>query len=532
MFDKGVRFPIGKSVKLATTVSFLSTLIGVIGITLGAVSSHFNLGDGRNFFLFNRFGLTRADVIFISAVGFVFAFCIELFVVRRKILVDCKRALLDVLLMSQPFLFVAVFVLSLGVRLFIVWQAPPAMTSIDLTLYVSVGQLVTKGIDPYNYSDGIEEREKLRLENPIEFKRDEWNYYVSGNFPATTLYLGLIDKIHFGEIHLFHRLCYAIVDSFAALAIFVVCWRYWPRTPSDDLPSAVGSAGAPERRLYVAMLLGPVCPLFILWGTVTPEDKGMQTLLMAGALLCLLAAGNKLIDAVGVILLGLSIAFKALGVFLLPVYFSILNQRGNSKIPGIVAIAIAFLVVIATFVPFDLHFIDVMLGRLYSNSIPGEAAHQSPWVVVDTILPPIYSSALRYLWVGIWSAMLSGAYLFRRLDLFALCGNALFVFAVIFMSSGALDRMGIAILVSILMIGVQNPTDGSRLAIAQALIFCPLWIVKALNIAWQTTDFLCASATALFVLYYTFVVSNRLTINWQNRSPSECMPLAGFPVRR
>jgi hypothetical protein len=363
----------------------------------------------------------------------------------------------------------------------------------------------------------------LRVENPHEWVRDKsrWNYYMSANFPLTSLYLG--HKIHIGDVAQFHRLFYALVDSMAAFLVFLTCWRFWPRNRSDH---AVGPGattdGEAERRYYSAMLLGPVCPVFLLWGTLYSEDKGMQTLLMVGALLCLLLARTKFVEVVGAILLGMSVAFKALGFFLAPIYLKVLKQRHGSVVPAIVALLIALAVVVASFAPFSTHFANVMVGRLHAGAGAGGGAHHSPWLAVHAILPVFYTDMLRYATVAVSLALLGWAYFRDRLDPFAFWGSTLFVFSVVFIASGGLDRMGIAVLVSICMIGVQNPTDGERLAVGQAAIFASIWVAKALNFPPEGFDLANATATLVFVIYFAFVLAGRLQANWRKGVASEC----------
>jgi hypothetical protein len=88
-----------------------------------------------------------------------FAFSVELLVIKREFLVRTKRAFLHVVLASQRGLFLSAFVISLGLRLLLLLENQPSASQIDLSLYVSVGRLVAGGIDPYDYGDGIVERE-------------------------------------------------------------------------------------------------------------------------------------------------------------------------------------------------------------------------------------------------------------------------------------------------------------------------------------------------------------------------------------
>lgn len=505
--------------RLVTLVSSGFIVVGLGGSALALLSTHFGLGDRDQFFLFKSLGLTRASVLVFSIAALLLTFTIELFVLKRPFLVFAKETLQRRLLAcSDRKLFLLVFVLSLGTRLLVLFAVYSPTPQIDASIYISVGQLVAHGIDPYDYSDGLEEREKLQAENPIDWLRDggkeRWNYYVSGNLPLTSLYFGLIEKIHVGNIVLFHRLVYAVVDSIASLLIFILCWRHWPRT------NAVSGSKQSERRFYSAIALGSVSPLFVFWGTVFAEDKGLQTLFMVGTMLCLLS-GRKLNELLGAALLGMSIAFKALGIFLVPIYFTVLKQRYNKYKPGIAACLIAGLVVLVCFAPFSVNYAKVMAGRVYGNSGIG-AGHHSPWVAVELLLPAFYAAMLRYASVVLFAAVLSWSYLHRRLDSFTFWAGALFIFVALFLVSTGLDRVGIAVIVSICAIGVNNPSDGERLAIAQAIIFAPIWLIKALNFQVEGFELANAILALIFVLYFVQVLAKRLFANWRDGLPSEC----------
>ncbi len=521
--------------RLARLVSSGLIAASLGGIALGLLSSRLGLGDGEQFFLFKSLGLTRASVLVFSSAALLLAFSIELFVVKRQFLVFARQALRERLIgFSDRKLYVFIFVLSLGARLLLVLALNTPTAQLDASIYIDVGRLVAHGIDPYNYADGIDERKRIRAENPHDWLRDDkdrWNYYTSGNLPLTSLFFGLIDKVHVGDIVLSHRVIYAMADAIASLLIFILCWRCWPPRKANNAETKGAAIERTERRFYSALLLGPICPVFLFWGTVFAEDKGLQTLFMVGTLLCLLLGRNKLSEILGAALLGMSIAFKALGIFLVPIYFTVLKQRHAKYLPGIVACLIAFVLVLACFAPFSLNYAKVMAGRLSANS--GLAAgHHSPWVAVELLLPVFYAGMLRYVSVVLCAGVLGWSYFSRRIDTCAFWGSALFIFVVLFLSSTALDRVGIAVLVSICAIGVNNPSDGERLAIAQAIIFAPIWLVKALNLKDAGFELANAILALAFVLNFLLVLGERLYANWRDGRPSECGCFADFKSSR
>ncbi len=134
--------------------------------------------------------------------------------------------------------------------------------------------------------------------------------------------------------------------------------------------------------LNLIMILGAAAlsPTLLLWGSIVPEDKGLQTLFMLSAVW--LAKDEKWI--LSSVLLGISVAYKGLGVFISPVcLFFILGQpenifRLNSSQfkKGIIYILLSVFFAAIWFLPYMPDVLHMMQGRLSSN-FDVEPAHGS-----------------------------------------------------------------------------------------------------------------------------------------------------------
>src|SRR4051794_2624560 len=92
-------------------------------------------------------------------------------------------------------LAITVVLIAAG-RLSIIVSTPDRDSNIDLSVYREVGELVVNGVDPYDFSEQKELREKLK-HNGVgvqeESVTNNYDYYVSSNLPASTALYGLIE---------------------------------------------------------------------------------------------------------------------------------------------------------------------------------------------------------------------------------------------------------------------------------------------------------------------------------------------------
>jgi hypothetical protein len=262
-----------------------------------------------------------------------------------------------------------------------------------------------------------------------------------------------------------------------------------------------------------------------MWGDYMPEDKGMQTLLMIASCLCLFAERRVLSLFVGPILLGAALMFKALGIFLVPMYLFVIYQRYSSKVTCLSVAALTVFAAAVWLIPFGMSPASIMYGRLIASSGAAGVAHQVMWVFYENSLHLGDSALIRYLVVGALSLLLLVAFLMRRLDIFYLTAAALYIFTNMFLNSGSLDRMGIALLISISVMGISNPGDATRLAIVQAGLFGFIYLSAYLrNEAIIVTP---SEPAVMFILgvFFGLVVCRRVLTNFRQGVTGE------FPLR-
>jgi hypothetical protein len=187
--------------------------------------------------------------------------------------------------------------------LVIVYVTPGTDKSIDLCIYIDSGQLVSNGINPYDFNDGKELRNLLRTDNVaydewVSRTQEKWDTYACSNLPLSLLYYGAIDYFFTGDA-LAYRIVFSFADALLSSLIVLFLIRY------SGLKAGLFN-------LTFISLIGIFTPILLLWGSVIPEDKGIQILLM---LLAAIFSKEKNI-LLSAIFLGFSVAFKGLGVFI------------------------------------------------------------------------------------------------------------------------------------------------------------------------------------------------------------------------
>src|SRR5579872_2050976 len=279
-----------------------------------------------------------------------------------------------------------VFAVAFSVRLLLIGLTPHEDYYPDVEIYRASGELILQGVNPYDFSDKPAIRSALRQEAHTLFVREDqtrWNYYTSGNLPLNLLFFAAVSAI--SDTPRFHRYTYAFFDSVLAslVAWFVMrCWSIRPGYVSSMLRAGGLSASSALKveRLTIGVLLVGLSPLFLKAGVVYPEDKGIEVLLIVATIACWRSNKSFVSSWVAAILLGLSIAFKGLGVFLLPLFIDRLLL--GSKPQWLRSAIFAAVVVITTVVwlpPFWPGVVNMVTNRL---ALASSAApqHASIWV--------------------------------------------------------------------------------------------------------------------------------------------------------
>ncbi|MBX2959213.1 MAG: hypothetical protein KF732_04585 [Flavobacteriales bacterium] len=353
------------------------------------------------------------------------------------------QELIKILFSKRKILLILIFVFAFITRLYLIYNTPYQNESIDLNIYRDGGQLITNGINPYNYSDKIDIRNQLRLDS-IAFNvwicetQERWDFYASSNLPLSLLFYGLIDSISDGNSTIY-RIFFDIIDALLALVIALILLRFWKLNPSFI-------------NLILLLGAGALSPTLLLWGAIFPEDKGLQILLMLLAIL--LAIDRKWF--LSSIFLGCSIAFKGLGVFIIPLcLFFLINEnqkihKSNKKQFKLILLylSLTFFFSIIWFLPYMPEIFEMMKKRIEMN-LGSEVIpeHGSIWVIVMNIFPNKWEY-IKTFSIAIISILWGYAFLFRKVNIPALSLFILVLFVDILLLKGSMDRMNIGLIVS------------------------------------------------------------------------------------
>src|SRR6266699_5460666 len=122
---------------------------------------------------------------------------------------------------ERRFLLFAI-VCIIATRLTVIFMTPRTADFLDPRIYQGAGQTVLAGVNPYDFTDDPPLREKLRARMAAPgtevFTRtqESWNYYVSGNPPASTALYALFELAAHGS-----RVTWRILLILGDLALFL-----------------------------------------------------------------------------------------------------------------------------------------------------------------------------------------------------------------------------------------------------------------------------------------------------------------------
>jgi hypothetical protein len=326
------------------------------------------------------------------------------------------------------------------IRLAVILATPRTADFLDPRIYQGAGQTVLAGVNPYDYADQPALREALRAKMRMgpgvdDFTQSQasWDYYVSANLPASTALYAVFESLARGS-RFDWRLLFILGDIGIFLGLFALLKR---------LRGSV--TGAPDQ-------LGMLClavfnPVLILAGCAIPEDKQFQTALMLfGAALLLSPAATGVRRGLGIgLVLSLSVLFKLLGIFLLPLW-AVRAAREWPRFAIWTAIG-GLLPAAASFAAFGRHFVVAIADRGVMNSIRS-AEHASPWVLLPWLSGGGYVLA-KALAVAMFCAVLAILLAKRRIDLLNFCAGLCVAFVCLWLDKGAMNRMNIAILFAV-----------------------------------------------------------------------------------
>ncbi len=382
---------------------------------------------------------------------------------------------------------ICVLIISVAARVYFIYQTPHAVGWNDLCIYIDGGQLVVRGINPYDHSDGREERQRLQTDQLahsayVDSDQGLWDYYASSNLPLSLLFYGLVEKIADSDPTIW-RWVLAACDCLLSLVVAYYVVSLWP---------GFGKPG----NWIAALLLGALSPLLLAWGVVLPEDKGPQILLMLGALLASRSPRPSIRLYLAPVVLGLSIAFKGLGVFIAPLclYYAVRetarSEPRNWRLVAMQAsafVGLALLSCAICFAPFGTGVWRMMLARLQSN-LGTTVGHGSLWRYFHGLYPETWST-IRLWYLGTLALLMGYGCWRRRVAPETATALVLIGFTIVLLLYGSMDRMHIGILVSILLLGEVWPKYSGALvnyyAIGGLLILCNVFVALAQIPLWH-----------------------------------------------
>ncbi|UFS69744.1 hypothetical protein LPW11_17840 [Geomonas sp. RF6] len=346
--------------------------------------------------------------------------------------------------------------MSLDVRLYATAVTPGQDNHIDLGIYRNSGQLVVNHINPYDSSDGYEIRQKLRTNNDaynswVSETQERWNHYAGSNLPLTVLILGGIEDLWIvagfdGSGYAsatFYRYCFAVFDSILCVVIAMYILRFWEKRSLLFKLAAI---------LFTAVLN----PILLYQGSILPEEKGLQVAFMLLALYFARSEGKVARLILAGVFTGASIAYKGIGVFIVPLVFwyAVLNggEGGSGGIwsrtrcrDAITFAASVLSVLMLTCLPFLAGLTQMMSGRLSGNMDTKCVIHASIWRVFVDLLPHHWGY-LRSATIVVYLVAAGVILRCRRSHVEDAFAAVVLLFTNVMLLAGSLDRMNMGIL--------------------------------------------------------------------------------------
>jgi hypothetical protein len=354
-----------------------------------------------------------------------------------------------------------VFVVAFTVRGLAIKLTPRGDYYTDLEIYRASGDLILNGVNPYDFSDKVAIRSALRQQAHSPYVRDDqarWDYYTSGNLPMNLLFFAGVSGI--SDTPRFHRYTYAFFDSVLSVIVVWFVIRYWSQKPSALSTMLESHGTSPDRallaeRLVAGLLLAGVSPVLLNAGVAHPEDKGIEVLLVLAVIACWLSRNYHRWYWGGAVFLGLSIAFKGLGIFLAPMFVGrLLASPSRAWLKALGFALVVVFVAIVWIPPFWPGVADMVKHRLVLASAESPQ-HASIWVLPSLYLPSLWNY-LRFVAVFLVAGVALWGYLSKRIGVDLLCATLLLDFVVVWLINGGMDRQSIGIVPALLVLGTVS----------------------------------------------------------------------------
>ncbi|HLJ87704.1 MAG TPA: hypothetical protein VKZ53_12840 [Candidatus Angelobacter sp.] len=358
-------------------------------------------------------------------------------------------------------LLAIVFLCAFGLRVAAIKKTPRFDHHVDLEIYRSGGALVVNGVNPYDYSDNLALRASLHrgAQDPVLLGVDQarWDYYAGSNLPMNVLFFAGMSAM--SDDPRLYRYAFAFFDSvLAALIVWFVirCWGTMPAAEGSFPHSQRESAEyVPIWRLAVGLVLGCFSPVTLKWAGVLPEDKDIEVLLLMAAIVCCLSLSFRVWYWMGALFLGLAIAFKGLGIFLVPMFAQRLLKLERARWMRLLVFAVLVgLFVIVWALPFWQGIVKMVSNRLLLASSL-EPQHSSMWIFAYARFAGGWK-IFRLGTVFILGAVSLLGYWRKRIGLDVVCATFLLMFVCVWLINGSMDRQNIALLPALLVLGMRS----------------------------------------------------------------------------
>lgn len=356
-------------------------------------------------------------------------------------------------------LYVLCFLIALLFRVLLIFLSHSKDHEIDLAIYRDAGQLVVNGINPYNFSDNVDLRSKLRTDNDnyneyVSSEQERWDYYANSNLPLATLFFGSIEYF-FASTRSF-RYIFAFFDSILSVLILAFVLNKWEyELPYNKLTVRFPARFRKNFTLFVGFSLGCVSPILLEWGTLISEPKGIGLLLILSAIYFADNSSKRISMILSPVLLGCSVAFIGVGVFISPICIYIIYKNNSYGFRNaLIYCSISLFTFALWFVPFLPDILTMMLNRI-NGAVVMEPYHGSMWAEMFILFPEKWL-LIKNGFIVLFIIVSITGFLKKRLDVSVLFANLLFLFTCILLLDGSLDRMNIAIVTLIILLGLSH----------------------------------------------------------------------------
>jgi hypothetical protein len=331
-------------------------------------------------------------------------------------------------------------------------------------MYMDGGQLTALGINPYDYAEDTALRKQLRVDeyaylDYTALSQDLWNYCAASHLPFTQLNLA----VAYLTVHsaMGFRLYFAFFDAILCGLIMIFVVRHLKINKHLQFLAIVS--------------LGVCSPFLISWGIINPGDKGTETLLIVAFLLATFDKNVQIRFYLGAVLLGLSIAYKALGVLLFPIALSQCWSYAKSQekplfTTTLLYILIASLACIIWFIPFMPEMLYPIMERWHRSS--GDMPiHSSLWRLIAMWLPTDWK-IVRNSSILLLLAVYSWALLKNKMSVGIFSGNLIWIFVGLLLTTSGVDRMNMAFVPAILLAIKDKPSTAPVLLVSYTIGGC------------------------------------------------------------